>query len=282
MIFIGLVQVAVKPLYRLGLDVLIFLLLRDNKLLNFDDSLLAVLQSNLANDPVYFNCYPNYSIDINNQNVIDTLTLNVKTKNINSKDNTREIIIIYRVYYRLMNTTLAPKAKIVSNEGVTMLMKANHNHNNTFFPNMIKWDDVLTKYDWQASSSRIISFSRPSFSITKEEDEISLEEIYKKLKGVDFSEPIPKVEYELRNSKPIKSTSPTASKIQEVKDSLSMIRLDEPFEPDINYLNKLWTRKLDDQIESFNMLLNKCYTTNNKVVESTILPIRRNYFTNRG
>ena len=60
----GLVQVAIKPLYRLGLDVPICLLLRDNMLLNFDDSLLAVLQSNLANGPVYFNCYPNYSIDI--------------------------------------------------------------------------------------------------------------------------------------------------------------------------------------------------------------------------
>ncbi|KAG5595050.1 hypothetical protein H5410_036282 [Solanum commersonii] len=211
---IGLVQVAIKPLYILGLDVPIYLLLRDN--------------SNLANGPVYFNCYPNYSIDINDQNVIDTFILNVKTKNMNSKANSREIATTYRVYYRLMKTTLAPKAKKVSNKGVTMLMEANHNHNNTFVPKMIQWDDILTKDDWhfdsimeleieeeiqsltnQVSLSRRISFSRPSFSITKEEDEISLEEIDKKLKGVDFSKQLPK--------------------------------LDEPFEPDIKYFDKLWT-----------------------------------------
>ena len=86
---IGLVQVAVKPLYRLGLDTPLCLLLRDDRLLNFEDSLLGVLQSNLANGPVYFNCYPNFSVDINDQNVLDTLTLNIKTRNMNSKVNTK-------------------------------------------------------------------------------------------------------------------------------------------------------------------------------------------------
>ena len=41
--------------------------------------------------------------------------------------------------------------------------------------------------------------------------------IDKKLKGVDFSETIPKVDHELTNSKPIKYTSPTTSKNQEIK-----------------------------------------------------------------
>ncbi|KAG5615062.1 hypothetical protein H5410_014886 [Solanum commersonii] len=124
---------------------------------------------------------------------------------------------------------------MISNKGVNMLMETNHNPNNTFVPKMIKWDDVLIKDDWhfdsitepeiekensnidqipicsQVSSSRRMSFSRPSFSITKEEDEISLEDIDKKLKWVYCSETIFKVELNFRNSKPIKSASPTAS-----------------------------------------------------------------------
>ena len=138
-----------------------------------------------------------------------------------------------------MKTTLSPKAKMISYKGVTMLMKANHNHHNTFVQKKIKWDDVLTKDDWhfyyimeqeikkenpntvqiiqfpdgsidlkfvksqsynQISLSKRISFSRPSFSISNEEVDISLEEIVKKLKEVDFSETIPKVEYELKSS----------------------------------------------------------------------------------
>ena len=110
---IGLVQVAIKPLFRQGLDIPVCAILRDARLLNFDDSLLGVIQSNLADGPVYFNCYPNFLVDINDPNIMDVLTLNVKTKNMNSKDNTREIAIIYRVYYRLMGTTLAPQAKVV-------------------------------------------------------------------------------------------------------------------------------------------------------------------------
>ncbi|XP_070034473.1 uncharacterized protein [Nicotiana tomentosiformis] len=145
---IGLVQIAVKPLFRKCLDVPICVLLRDARLLNFDDSLLGILQSNLANGPVYFNCYPNFSVDINDPNVMDTLTLNVKTKNMNSKINTREVAIIHRVYYRLMDTTLVPRARVESVKGVTMLMEANTNHSTVFVPRLHNWNDILTSDEW--------------------------------------------------------------------------------------------------------------------------------------
>ncbi|KAH0682835.1 hypothetical protein KY290_021426 [Solanum tuberosum] len=110
--------------------------------------MLGVLQSNLADGPVYFNCYPNFSVDINDPNVMDSLTLNVKIKNLNSKANTREIAIIYRVYYRLMKTTLAPKARIESPKGVTMLMEANIDHSTIFIPRLLIWYDILSNNDW--------------------------------------------------------------------------------------------------------------------------------------
>ncbi|KAG5595040.1 hypothetical protein H5410_036272, partial [Solanum commersonii] len=209
---IGLVQVAVKPLYILGLDVPIYLLLRDN--------------SNLANGPVYFNCYPNYSIDINDQNVIDTFILNVKTKNMNSKANSREIATTYRVYYRLMKTTLAPKAKKVSNKGVTMLMEANHNHNNTFVPKMIQWDDILTKDDWHFDSIM----------------ELEIEEEIQSLTKLAFRD----------------------QWFNDMKRLKCNIEFFKWFE---------YTGKLDDKNESLNMLVNKWYTTKNKVVESTVPPL---------
>ena len=117
---IGLTQVAVKPLFRKGLNIPICLILRDVRLLNFDDSLLDILENNLANGPVYFNCYPNFLVDIDDANLIDTLTLNVKTKNMNSKIDTREIVVIYR----LMKTTIAPKAINSSAKRSPMLMEA--------------------------------------------------------------------------------------------------------------------------------------------------------------
>ncbi|PHT26901.1 hypothetical protein CQW23_33494 [Capsicum baccatum] len=145
---VGLVQVAIKPLFRQGLDIPVCAILRDARLLNFDDSLLGVIQSNLADGPVYFNCYPNFSVDINDPNIMDVLTLNVKTKNMNSKENTREIAIIYRVYYRLMGTTLAPKGRFTSPKGVTTLMEANKYRSTVFVPKALVWDDILRSNDW--------------------------------------------------------------------------------------------------------------------------------------
>ena len=122
---IGLVQVAVKPLFRKFLNIPICLLLRDARLLNFDDSLLGILESNLAKGPVYFNCHPNFSI---------------------------ELALIYRVYYKLMKTTISPKAINSSTKGATMLTKSKKEHSTTFVPRMLQWDDILSNDNWKFES----------------------------------------------------------------------------------------------------------------------------------
>ncbi|KAG5593552.1 hypothetical protein H5410_044066 [Solanum commersonii] len=132
-----------------GLDIPVCVILRDGRFLNFDDFMLGVLQSNLADGPVYFICYPNFSVDINDPNVLNSLTLNVKTKNLNNKINTREIANFYRVYYRLMKIHLAPKARNESIKGETMLMEANHEHSSIFVPRLLQWKDILSSNDWR-------------------------------------------------------------------------------------------------------------------------------------
>ncbi|XP_015078502.1 receptor-like serine/threonine-protein kinase ALE2 [Solanum pennellii] len=62
----------------------------------------------------------------------------------NSKLGTRDLAIIYRVYYKLMKTTIAPKAINSSPKGVTMLVESNQEHSTTFVPRMLKWNDVLS------------------------------------------------------------------------------------------------------------------------------------------
>ena len=57
-IHLGLVQVAIKPLFRLDLDILVFVYLRDARSTKFIDSILSMIDSNLANGPIYFNCFP--------------------------------------------------------------------------------------------------------------------------------------------------------------------------------------------------------------------------------
>ena len=52
-IHIGLVQVAIKPLFCLGLDILVFVCLRYAKSTKFIDFVLSIIDSNLANDHLF-------------------------------------------------------------------------------------------------------------------------------------------------------------------------------------------------------------------------------------
>ena len=109
-------------------------MLRYARLLNVDDLLLGIFESNVAQGPVYFNCYPNFSVEIEDPNILDTLTLKVKTNKMNSKLGTRDLAVIYRVYYKLMKITIAPKAINSRPKGVNMLMESNQEHSTTFVP----------------------------------------------------------------------------------------------------------------------------------------------------
>ena len=59
---IGAIQVAVKPLTRIGLNKPICVCLRDAQHNNFDDSFLGVMESNMAHSPIYFNCFPDLEL----------------------------------------------------------------------------------------------------------------------------------------------------------------------------------------------------------------------------
>ena len=52
-IHIGLVQVVIKPLFSLGLDILVFVYLRYAKSTKFIDFVLSIIDSNLANDHLF-------------------------------------------------------------------------------------------------------------------------------------------------------------------------------------------------------------------------------------
>ena len=121
-IHIGLVQVAIKPLFRLGLDIPVFLCLRDARSTRFIDSVLSMIDSNLANRPVYFNCFPNFSMNINDPSILSSLTLNIRTKNMNFVEEAQTIAIIYRIYYKVMTTQLNPSAICQSVKNETLLL----------------------------------------------------------------------------------------------------------------------------------------------------------------
>ncbi|XP_074299059.1 uncharacterized protein LOC141630079 [Silene latifolia] len=82
-IHIGLVQVAFKQLTLEGLPESFVAALRDGRNLNWQKSIIGVVKFSLAHGPVYFDVYPNLQLSLTDANILDALTLNVKTHGYN-------------------------------------------------------------------------------------------------------------------------------------------------------------------------------------------------------
>ena len=107
-IHFGLVQVAVKPLTRQVLNISVLLCLRDNRFKIYQNVLLGMVQSSLYKGLIYFNCYPNFSVSLTDETVLQTLKLDIETSCYNMLEGAQLLVIVYRIYYKLMKTTLKP------------------------------------------------------------------------------------------------------------------------------------------------------------------------------
>ena len=59
--------------------------------LNFDDSLLGVVQSSLSSVPVNFDCFPNFTVSLHDPYVLKALTLNIKTFGTSMIEGTKQL-----------------------------------------------------------------------------------------------------------------------------------------------------------------------------------------------
>ena len=76
---IGLVQVVVKPLTRKCINASVLMCLRNARFKNFSDSILGMITASLYDGPIYFDCYPDISLTLDDPNIVKALTLNILT-----------------------------------------------------------------------------------------------------------------------------------------------------------------------------------------------------------
>ena len=68
---IGLVQVAVKPLTRKGINASILMCLIDARFKNFRTSILGMITSSLFDGPIYFNYYLDITLTLDDPNIFN-------------------------------------------------------------------------------------------------------------------------------------------------------------------------------------------------------------------
>ncbi|XP_059454477.1 uncharacterized protein LOC132184753 [Corylus avellana] len=145
---IGSVQVAVKPLTRLGINVSVLLCLRDARFVDFRTSILGMIQSSLFNGPVHFDVFPNISLALVDIHILKALTLNILTSGYNIEEGRRPFAIIYRIYYKLMKTNLDSQAVIKNPSESTLLIQSSTQNASIKTSKMIRWDEIDLPNEW--------------------------------------------------------------------------------------------------------------------------------------
>ncbi|KAG8650609.1 hypothetical protein MANES_07G055364v8 [Manihot esculenta] len=149
---IGMIQVAVKPATRLGLNTAAMLCVRDKRHSKFSDSLLGVVESSLCDGPIFFQCFPNLTLSLSDPHIMRTLILDIKTMGYDMTPGSENLILIYRIHYKAMNTMVPnlrdSATKLVSPKGMTTLFLTNMSKGNLIVAKPIQWDQVNLPDSW--------------------------------------------------------------------------------------------------------------------------------------
>ena len=119
---IGLVQVTVKPLAKLGLKAAILLSLRDARFNDFQDGVLGIIESSLCHGPVHFDCYPYFTVSLSDPHILKVLTLNIKMHGYNILPGSQPLALIYRIYYKVTGTNMSFQALSKNPKNQTLLI----------------------------------------------------------------------------------------------------------------------------------------------------------------
>ena len=147
---IGLIQVAVKPIFIKGINASVLLCLRDARFLDFPTSMLGVMESGLHDGPVHFNCYPDFTLSLSDPHILKALTLNIKTAGqiTNMHDGSHTLALIYRIYYKCIKSNLNVHALVKSPKDKTLLIQSSSEHANIQIPKTILWKDIELPSHW--------------------------------------------------------------------------------------------------------------------------------------
>ena len=110
---IGLVQVAFKHLTLLGTNTSIQVILNDSRCLDWKQFIMGAVETSLCYGLIYFNVYPNLTLSLTDRHIGQACNLKILTTGYNFLLGLKTIAILYRIYYKVMNT-LTPNIKNIS------------------------------------------------------------------------------------------------------------------------------------------------------------------------
>ncbi|KAG5605284.1 hypothetical protein H5410_026776 [Solanum commersonii] len=104
-----------------------------------------------AYSPVYFNTQPNLQLSLTDSNILDALTLNVKTDGYNYAPRSELICLSYRIYFKLL-AMLNPRCKVYDTSDQTIIVETNFTKSKVTTRRPIKWEEINFPTTWTLNS----------------------------------------------------------------------------------------------------------------------------------
>ena len=134
-----------------GLNNSVLTCTRDKRHRSFTDSLLSCVESTLSEGPIYFNCFPNFTVHLYDHNVIKSLLVDLKTCGFDMEEGTSNLALMYRVYCKVMNT-ISPdinmKSLIRDKKGETTLFQTNLAKTKLAVPKRVPRKEITFPETW--------------------------------------------------------------------------------------------------------------------------------------
>lgn len=109
--------------------------------------MMAAIETSLCHGPVYFNAYPNLTLSLTDRNIGEALNLRIQTKGYDFLPGSEVIAIIYRIYYRMMNT-INPRVRQLGPPDQTILIDTNLYTSNVATNRLINWEEITFPGHW--------------------------------------------------------------------------------------------------------------------------------------
>ena len=85
---------------------------------------------------------------MNDKSIHKALTLNIQTQNYDMDPRSRNILIVYKVYYKVMTSVVNPNFLLSSPKDQTLIWQANEKNSTVIIPKPIPWECLTQSKEW--------------------------------------------------------------------------------------------------------------------------------------
>ena len=159
----------ISPLIHKGLQTFVLATVRDLTHNKYTDSIIGGLVAPLSDGPVYFDCFPNFSVYTFDETIKDILQLQIHTMGFDMKGKRNNIAIQTKACFRHTNTLWPAIRHTPSRDSKSSVVVKTDPKNQKIEHLLIKWEELQFPENWVVNHSRpLIPRNITSTNITED------------------------------------------------------------------------------------------------------------------